>query len=103
MRGLLQDFRYGVRMLANTPGGTAIAALTLALGIGASTAIFSDLTPSHTAERLCCWEQSRCQLVGRLPGGWQRWIRWWCCATNSGAEFSRSLRSPPDSLRTKVK
>src|SRR5262245_33647056 len=63
MQTLWQDLRYGARMLWKKPGFTLIAALTLSLGIGANTAIFS-LIDATLLRMLPVREPERLALLG---------------------------------------
>jgi predicted permease len=81
---LLQDLRYALRMFAKSPGFAAIAILTLALGIGANTALFSvvngvllnPLAYSHSGQLVAVYGTTPGVDVGRITYlnflDWQR-------------------------------
>src|ERR1700691_1200248 len=83
MGNLIQDVRYAIRTLARAPGFTLIAIMTLALGIGANTAIFSlvravilkPLPFRDPARLIAVWDTYLPQFskIGISPAERQEW------------------------------
>src|SRR5262249_18478478 len=85
MNTLWQDLQYGVRILWKNPGYTLVAVLTLALGIGANTAIFSVVNgvllrplPFNDSERLVMVWNRGAEAAGgdRIPLAVADWLDW---------------------------
>ena len=77
----LQDLRYGARQLRRSPGFTAVVVLSLGLGIGANTAIFSlvdevllKTLPVHKPEELVLfrWAEPAQGWTGAVNGSWEK-------------------------------
>ncbi|MGH6628806.1 MAG: ABC transporter permease, partial [Burkholderiales bacterium] len=95
METLLKDIRYAIRSLLKHPGFTVIAVITLALGIGANTAMFSVINgvllrplPYHEPDRLVTiWEESPLRGMYQMPVSYAN-LRDWVDQNHSFEQIS---------------
>ncbi len=116
MQTFVQDLRYSLRTLAKAPGYTAVAVLTLALGVGANAAIFSVLRavvlrdlPYHEPDRIAVmWTRN---IRQNLPDGtsylnfrdWKAQSRQFqAMAAYVRPEFTRGTLGGPDAARVQI-
>lgn len=97
---LLHDLRYAVRSLRRNTGFTLVAVLTLALGIGATTAVFSVVSgvllhplPFAEQERLFYFTERSTQGGGRLPS-YPNFLDWQRQATVLDIAYARGRAEP---------
>ena len=84
METLMQDLRYGMRMLVKNPGFTVVAVITLALGIGANAALFSVVNgvllkslPFKDPDRLLfVWETNARMRIPAMPASKLNYRDW---------------------------
>ena len=81
MTELLRDIRYGLRLLWKSPGFTSVSLIALALGIGATTAIFSllysillaPLPYAHADELVMIWSHQKGERIETSPSDYLDW------------------------------
>jgi len=103
METLVQDIHYGLRMLVKNPGFTIFAILTLALGIGANTAIFSVVNaellrplPFRDPGRLVrVWNTSARTNAKSFPSSYPDFVDW-----RSQSQVFESMAAYTDSTNT---
>ena len=115
METLFQDIRYGIRVLARKPAFTVIAVLTLALGIGANTAIFTVVDaslirslPYKNSERLVqLWETRQAGDIKQMDASYPDYLDWGgqsdaieeiCGYTGWGGSFTLTGRDTPERI-----
>ena len=104
MTTLLRDARFGLRLLRRNPGFTAVAVITLALGISATTAIFSVVygtffapLPYRQADRLVMvWEQDSGERRMALASNYVEWKRRATAFTDINAWGGRNVNLATD-------